>query len=90
MADKRDELDQAHQFLGYTKAAPSTDRVKPVRPIDGSEDDEMNQNQADDAERHAGSRDVDEGGGVASEVGGTRNYHHSGGATGGDLGNRPE
>jgi len=44
----------------------------------------------DDAERRAGSRDVDEGGGVATEVGGTRNYHHGGGAAGGDVGNRPE
>jgi len=32
---------------------------------------------------------VDEGG-VATEVGGTRNYHHGGGAAGGDVGNRPE
>ena len=44
----------------------------------------------DDANWQPGSRDVDEGGGVASEVGGTRNYHSTGGATGGDLGNRPE
>ena len=33
---------------------------------------------------------VDAGGGVAAEVGGSRNYHFTGGATGGDLGNRPE
>ena len=58
---------------------------------DGREEDEgTEQVNQDDANRRAGSRDVDEGGGVASEVGGTRNYHHSGGATGGDLGNRPE
>jgi hypothetical protein len=44
----------------------------------------------DDANWRSGSRDVDEGGGVNSEVSGTRNYHSTGGATGGDLGNRPE
>ena len=44
----------------------------------------------DDANWRPGSRDVDQGGGVRSEVGGTRNYHGTGGATGGDLGNRPE
>ena len=44
----------------------------------------------DDANWRPGSRDLDEGGGVASEVGGTRNQHSTGGATGGDLGNRPE
>jgi len=44
----------------------------------------------DDANWSPGSRDVDAGGGVAAEVGGSRNYHHTGGVTGGDLGNRPE
>lgn len=39
---------------------------------------------------HAGSRDVEDGGGVGAELGGTRNYRQFSGATGGDLGNRPE
>jgi hypothetical protein len=39
---------------------------------------------------HAGSRDVGDGGGVGAETGGTRNYRQGTGATGGDLGNRPE
>jgi hypothetical protein len=87
VADKREELNQAHRFLGDIAPAPSpNDRVK---GRDGSEEDDENVAR-DDAEKRAGSRDVDEGGGVASEVGGTRNYHHGGGATGGDLGNRPE
>jgi hypothetical protein len=85
MARKRGELDQAHQFLGYISPAPSTNDQ-----LDGSEEETEQNPHGDDAERPAGSRDVDEGGGVATEVGGTRNYHHSGGATGGDLGNRPE
>ena len=44
----------------------------------------------DDANWRPGSRDIDEGGGVNSQVSGTRNMHATGGATGGDLGNRPE
>jgi hypothetical protein len=41
---------------------------------------------------HAGSRDVTEGvtGGTGTEVGGTRNFRQGTGATGGDIGNRPE
>jgi hypothetical protein len=89
VADKRDELNQAHRFLGDIDPAPSAkERVKGVA---GSEEEDIEERASeDDADRRAGSRDLDEGGGVATEVGGTRNYHHSGGATGGDLGNRPE
>jgi hypothetical protein len=87
MADDRDTIDQAHRFLGHISPAPA----KHAAGADGLDDDlEENSAKKDDAEKRSGSRDVDEGGGVASEVGGTRNYHHSGGATGGDLGNRPE
>jgi hypothetical protein len=41
---------------------------------------------------HSGSRDVTEGvtGGTGTEVGGTRNFRQGTGATGGDIGNRPE
>ncbi|MEO8258431.1 MAG: hypothetical protein ABI868_13875 [Acidobacteriota bacterium] len=42
--------------------------------------------------KHSGSRDVTEGvtGGTGTEVGGTRNFRQGTGATGGDIGNRPE
>jgi hypothetical protein len=42
--------------------------------------------------KHSGSRDVSEGtsGGLGPETGGTRNYRQGSGATGGDIGNRPE
>jgi hypothetical protein len=42
--------------------------------------------------KHAGSRSVTEGvtGGTGTETGGTRNYRQGTGATGGDIGNRPE
>jgi len=87
--DPEETVDQAHKFLGNIAAAPATqNRGSHGEPVDDDLDE--NTRAKDDAERHAGSRDVDEGGGVASEVGGTRNYHHTGGATGGDLGNRPE
>ena len=43
-----------------------------------------------DGSRHAGSRDVADGGGTGAETGGTRNYRQGTGATGGDVGNRPE
>lgn len=45
-----------------------------------------------DRTEHSGSRDVTEGvgGGLGTEVGGTRNYRQGTGATGTDIGNRPE
>jgi len=45
-----------------------------------------------DRSEHAGSRDVTEGvtGGTGTETGGSRNYRTGTGATGGDIGNRPE
>ena len=45
-----------------------------------------------DRTRHPGSRDVTEGvtGGTGTEVGGARNYRTGTGATGSDIGNRPE
>jgi len=45
-----------------------------------------------DRSQHSGSREFTEGvtGGLGTEVGGTRNYRQGTGATGGDIGNRPE
>jgi hypothetical protein len=45
-----------------------------------------------DRTRHSGSRELTEGvtGGLGTETGGTRNYRQGTGATGGDIGNRPE
>jgi hypothetical protein len=39
---------------------------------------------------HSGSDDVTGGGGAGTVTGGTRNYPQRAGATGGDIGNRPE
>jgi hypothetical protein len=56
-----------------------------------SENDEsMDGGSRHDRTEHAGSRDLTQNGGVGTEVGGTRNYRQGTGATGGDLGNRPE
>jgi hypothetical protein len=63
-----------------------------------SVDDSLDNNEAmeggsrHDRSTHSGSRDVTEGvtGGVGTETGGTRNYRQGTGATGGDIGNRPE
>jgi len=45
-----------------------------------------------DRTEHSGSRDVTEGttGGTGTEFGGARNYRQGTGATGSDIGNRPE
>jgi hypothetical protein len=45
-----------------------------------------------DRSHHSGSRDLTEGtsGGTGTEVGGSRNYRTGTGATGTDIGNRPE
>ena len=66
-------------------------------------DTEQDQDQEEDVESmqggsqqgdstHSGSRDVTEGvtGGTGTETGGTRNMRQGSGATGGDIGNRPE
>jgi hypothetical protein len=87
MTDNLDTDNLGHRFLGHL---PFPVRAGRGAGGSGTEEDLDEYARRNDAERHAGSRDVDEGGGVASEVGGSRNYHHSGGATGGDLGNRPE
>jgi hypothetical protein len=90
MADNVVTNDLGHQFLGQIPFA-SRERRRASGGSGSEEDDHLDEyTRKDCAERHAGSRDLDQGGGVATEVGGTRNYHHSGGATGGDLGNRPE
>jgi len=88
MAYYRDPDDLAHRFLGNIPVAPWV--YSRAHGGSGTEDELDTYSRRDDAQRRPGARDVDEGGGVASEVGGTRNYHHSGGATGADLGNRPE
>ena len=56
------------------------------------EDESMVGGSRHDRSEHSGSRDVTEGvtGGTGTETGGSRNYRTGTGATGGDIGNRPE
>ena len=59
---------------------------------DDEHDESMVGGSQHDRTEHSGSRDVTEGttGGTGTEVGGTRNYRQGSGATGTDIGNRPE
>jgi hypothetical protein len=58
----------------------------------GEQEESMVGGSQHDRTKHSGSRDVTEGvtGGLGTETGGTRNYRTGTGATGGDIGNRPE
>jgi hypothetical protein len=74
---------------GSTSAAEPS----PARPAAEDEDESsMAGGSRHDQTQHSGSRDVTEGvtGGTGTEVGGTRNYRQGTGATGTDIGNRPE
>jgi len=85
-------------ILGDITPRPSAkDRVPGETPFeeDAQTNDEpatesMDGGSRQDRSRHAGSRDVTEGTSTGTEVGGTRNYRTGSGATGGDIGNRPE
>jgi len=100
--EKGDEKDQAeldrttHGVLGNIDPVPSAkehvsgDTTSEEKPSET--DESMAGGSRHDHTEHSGSRDVTEGvtGGTGTEVGGTRNYRQGTGATGGDIGNRPE
>jgi hypothetical protein len=92
---KQDERMQ-RGILGDIDPTPAAhDDISPASPTKpaGSEDTEsMAGGSRHDRAEHAGSRDVTEGvtGGTGTEVGGTRNFRQGTGATGTDIGNRPE
>jgi hypothetical protein len=79
MSDRKDS-----RILGDINPAPD-DNVS-------EHDESMAGGSQHDRSQHSGSRDVTEGvtGGTGTETGGTRNYRTGTGATGGDIGNRPE
>ena len=81
-------------ILGDISPKPGTeDRVRSGAES-GSREDESSMvgGSQHDRTEHSGSRDVTEGttGGLGTETGGTRNFRTGTGATGGDIGNRPE
>jgi hypothetical protein len=72
---------------------PSSDRERHHDEFQNPDADEsMVGGSQHDRTHHSGSRDVTEGttGGLGTEVGGSRNFRTGTGATGGDIGNRPE
>jgi hypothetical protein len=90
----KDDLDLTQRgILGDINPVPSGSRRETPPEPDGDEDQEsMVGGSQHDRSKHPGSRDVTEGvtGGTGTEVGGTRNYRQGTGATGTDIGNRPE
>jgi len=82
-----------HGILGDIKPIPdSRTRVDSSTERDEEDVQSMEGGSRHDRSKHSGSRDVTEGvtGGLGTETGGTRNYRSGTGATGGDIGNRPE
>ncbi len=86
-------------ILGDINPAPDATHVRARESADSGDSTALDPNSESmaggsrhDRDQHSGSRDVTEGttGGTGTEVGGTRNYRQGSGATGGDIGNRPE
>jgi hypothetical protein len=95
MADDRNR-NKASSILGDINPIPAAGEPDPHpkhREGDHGDRDEediesMERGSQPDSSRHSGSRDVTTG--TGGDVGGTRNYRSGTGATGSDLGNRPE
>jgi hypothetical protein len=96
MTKEQDKIQKG--ILGDINPEPSA-RAHDERPAHrGSAHDDTDLDQSTgegsrhDRTQHSGSRSVTEGvtGGLGTETGGTRNYRSGTGATGGDIGNRPE
>jgi hypothetical protein len=79
-------------ILGDIRPLPhARERIGSTRGHDEEPESMVGGSQHDRTE-HSGTRDVTEGtsGGLGTETGGTRNYRTGTGATGTDIGNRPE
>jgi hypothetical protein len=90
MAKEDKDLTQ-RGVLGDINPTPAAREHEPVHR-DEDVDESMVGGSRHDRTDHPGSRDVTEGvtGGTGTETGGTRNYRQGTGATGTDIGNRPE
>jgi hypothetical protein len=90
----KDSDNEQRGILGDINPNPSAQEHIPSKSERaGSEEEEsMVGGSQHDRTEHSGSRDITEGvtGGTGTEVGGTRNYRQGTGATGTDIGNRPE
>jgi hypothetical protein len=89
--DDKDRIE--NKILGDIDPAPGTTDHLPGGAA-GSDDQNVQSAEGgsqNDPDEIAGNRDVTGViGGVGTETGGTRNYRQGTGATGGDIGNRPE
>jgi hypothetical protein len=90
----KDDHRMGNGILGDIDPAPEPETPHSGEPVKHDTDDESSMvgGSRHDRSQHSGSRDVTEGvtGGTGTETGGTRNYRSGTGATGGDIGNRPE
>ena len=82
-------------ILGDIKPNPDVMNDHTAHKATGGDDEDvqaMEGGSKHDRAQHPGSRELTEGltGGLGTETGGTRNYRQGTGATGGDIGNRPE
>jgi hypothetical protein len=90
----KDELNTRGKILGDINPTPTAHHKEedPSALPDDEGITSMEGGSQHGRSKHSGSRDVTEGvtGGTGTEVGGTRNFRQGTGATGGDIGNRPE
>jgi hypothetical protein len=88
----KDDQDRTQRgILGDINPEPSGHGSQPIDKDEDVEESMVGGSRHDRTD-HPGSRDVTEGvtGGTGTETGGTRNYRQGTGATGSDIGNRPE
>jgi hypothetical protein len=93
--DPKDQDRTENKVFGDMEPNPGTQDHIPDSGERNSDEDEssaMYGGSNEDRVKHSGSKSVTEGvtGGLGTETGGTRNYRQGTGATGGDIGNRPE
>jgi len=93
MAKEKDTHRVGNGILGDIDPAPEPETPHAGELIDRDDQEpSMQGGSRRDRTEHSGTRDVTEGvtGGTGTETGGSRNYRSGTGATGGDIGSRPE
>jgi hypothetical protein len=88
---KRDKIQNG--ILGDIRPnTPSRPHEQIIGIAHDDKEESMQGGSRHDESQHPGSRDVTEGvsGGLGPEVGGSRNYRQGTGASGSDIGHRPE
>jgi hypothetical protein len=92
MADSKHRM--GNGILGDIDPAPEPETPHSGEPVRNRDEQTpaLSGGSQHDRTEHSGSRDVTEGvtGGTGTETGGSRNYRSGTGATGTDIGNRPE